>query len=189
MILAPPENGGRLFNVETGLGTPICLSKTDMEKAMSTAPGASDYISESAFQGTLARRVFAFLIDYVLLGLVLLLAAVVVFFLGVLTLGVAWFIYPVLGVLTAMLYFGMTVGGEKQASPGMRMMGLILVQQSGRPVDFFTAIVHLVLFWLCNSVLTPLVLLVGLFTNRNRLLHDLLLGTAMADRAAYNTIS
>ena len=156
---------------------------------MSTAPEATDYISESAFQGTLARRVFAFLIDYVLLGLVLLLAAIVVFFAGILTLGVAWFIYPVLGILTALFYFGLTVGGQRQASPGMRMMGLILVQQSGRPIDFFTAIVHLVLFWLFNSVLTPLVLLVGLFTNRNRLLHDLLLGTAMADRSAYHTVS
>ncbi len=153
---------------------------------MSTAPQTGDYVSESAFRGTLARRVFAFLIDYVILGLLLLLAGVLVFFLGILTLGLAWFIYPVLGVLTAMLYFGMTVGGENQASPGMRMMGLVLVQQNGRPIDFFTAIVHLVLFWLFNSVLTPLVLLVALFTNRNRLLHDLLLGTAMADRSAYH---
>ncbi len=145
------------------------------------APGA---YNEAAFQGTLTRRIFAFIIDYVLVGLLVLLAGVLVFFLGVITLGLAWYIYPVLGVLIAMIYFGSTVGGASQASPGMRMMGLILVQQSGRPVDFMTAIVHLVLFWLFNSVLTPLVLLVALFTNRNRLLHDILLGTAMADRSA-----
>lgn len=155
---------------------------------MSSLPENTDFVRESAFQGTLGRRVFAFVIDYLLLGIVILLAAVLVFFLGVLTLGLAWFIYPVLGVLTAMLYFGLTVGGERQASPGMRMMGLVLVQQDGRPIDFFTAIVHLVLFWLFNSVLTPFILLVALFTNRNRLLHDLLLGTAMADRVAYNNI-
>lgn len=146
------------------------------------APGA---LNEAAFQGTLTRRIFAFLIDYFLLVLLILLAAVAVFFLGVLTLGLAWFVYPILGVLVAMLYFGATIGGSAQASPGMRAMGLILVQQSGRPIDFLTAIVHLVLFWIFNAVLSPLVLLVALFTNRNRLLHDILLGTAMADRAAY----
>lgn len=141
--------------------------------------------NEAAFQGTLARRIFAFIIDYVLVGLLVLLAAVGVFFLGIITLGLGWYIYPVLGFLVGMIYFGSSVGGASQASPGMRMMGLILVQQSGRPIDFMTAVIHLVLFWLMNSVLTPLVLLVGLFTNRNRLLHDILLGTAMADRAAY----
>ena len=146
------------------------------------APGTID---DRAFQGTLARRVFAFLIDYFLLALLILVAGVAVFFLGLITLGLGWYIYPVLGFLVAMIYFGTTIGGSAQASPGMRMMGLVLVQQDGRPVDFLTAIVHLVLFWLFNSLLTPLVLLVALFTNRNRLLHDILLGTAMADRSAY----
>lgn len=155
---------------------------------MTTAPQATDYVSETAFEGTLARRVFAFAIDYTLVLLLILGAGVVVFLAGILTLGLAWFIYPVLGVLTAMLYFGMTLGGKHQASPGMRMMGLTLVRQDGRPVDFLTAIVHLVLFWLFNSILTPLVLLVALFTNRNRLLHDILLGTAIADRAAYHRL-
>ena len=32
--------------------------------------------------------------------------------------------------------------------------------------------------WIGNAILTPFVLLVGLFTDRGRLLHDLLLGTA-----------
>ena len=34
-----------------------------------------------------------------------------------------------------------------------------------------------------NSVLTPLILLVGLFTDRSRLVHDLLLGTVIARTA------
>lgn len=152
---------------------------------MTTAPQTSDIVSDAAFQGTLARRMFAFAIDYVLILLLILGAGIVVFFAGILTLGLAWFIYPVLGILTAMIYFGMTLGGDSQASPGMRMMGLMLVRQDGRPVDFLTAVVHLALFWLFNAVLTPLVLLVALFTNRNRLLHDILLGTAIADRTAY----
>jgi uncharacterized RDD family membrane protein YckC len=36
-----------------------------------------------------------------------------------------------------------------------------------------------VLFWVSISFLTPLVLLVGLFNGRRRLLHDIILGTVV----------
>jgi uncharacterized RDD family membrane protein YckC len=38
---------------------------------------------------------------------------------------------------------------------------------------------HAVLFWVSISFLTPLVLLVGLFNGRRRLLHDIILGTVV----------
>jgi len=36
-----------------------------------------------------------------------------------------------------------------------------------------------VLFWVSISFLTPLVLLIGLFNGRRRLLHDIVLGTVV----------
>jgi uncharacterized RDD family membrane protein YckC len=39
-----------------------------------------------------------------------------------------------------------------------------------------------VLFWAGNAILTPLVLLVTLFSDRKRTLHDLLLGTIVLRR-------
>jgi uncharacterized RDD family membrane protein YckC len=38
---------------------------------------------------------------------------------------------------------------------------------------------HAVLFWISVSMLTPLVLLIGLFNSRRRLLHDIILGTVV----------
>jgi uncharacterized RDD family membrane protein YckC len=38
---------------------------------------------------------------------------------------------------------------------------------------------HAVLFWVSISFLTPLVLLIGLFNGRRRLLHDIILGTVV----------
>lgn len=140
-----------------------------------------------AYQGVLSRRVFAFLIDYAIVALLWIPAAVIVFFLGLLTLGLGWFLYPVLFVGVAMLYFGLTVGGSRQASPGMSMMGLALARTDGRPLDFLTAIVHLVLFWVGNALLTPFIVLIGLFTDRGRLLQDLLLGTVMMRADSYWT--
>ncbi|MFB2551187.1 RDD family protein [Ensifer soli] len=135
-----------------------------------------------AYQGVLSRRVFAFLVDYAIVAMLWIPAAVVVFFLGVLTLGFAWMLYPALFAIVAMLYFGMTVGGRSQASPGMRMMGIAVARTDGRPMDVMTAVVHLVIFWLANMLLTPLILLIGLFTDRGRLLHDLLIGTVTVRR-------
>ena len=132
-----------------------------------------------AYSGVLSRRVFAFIIDYLIVGLLWIPAAVVVFFLGIITLGLGWFLYPVLYVAVALLYFGLTLGGPSQATPGMRVMGIALMRVDGRPMDFLTAVVHMVLFWIFNSVLTPLILLAGLFIERSRLVHDLLLGTVM----------
>lgn len=138
-----------------------------------------------AYQGVLSRRVMAFVIDYAIVALLWIPAAVMVFFMGILTFGLAFALYPVLFAALAMLYFGMTVGGRNQASPGMNMMGLAIARTDGRPMDFLTAIVHLVIFWIANALLTPLVLLVGLFTDRGRLLHDLLIGTLTVRRDRY----
>jgi uncharacterized RDD family membrane protein YckC len=38
---------------------------------------------------------------------------------------------------------------------------------------------HALVFWFSVGLLTPLILLVGLFTRRRQLLHDLLLGTVV----------
>lgn len=131
-----------------------------------------------AYSGTLIRRAMAFCVDYILIAILIIPAAAILFFIGVLTLGLAWYLFPILGLIVAALYFGLSVGGASQASPGMRMMGIALVRVDGGKIDFWTAIVHLVLFWVLNSVLTPLILLAGLFTNRSRLIHDLMVGTA-----------
>jgi uncharacterized RDD family membrane protein YckC len=129
-----------------------------------------------AYRGVLSRRIVA---------LLWIPAAVIVFFLGILTLGLGFFLYPALFAIVAMLYFGLTMGGPSQASAGMNVMGLALARVDGRPIDFLTAIVHLVLFWIGNALLTPFIVLVGLFTDRGRLLHDLLLGTVVVRRDRY----
>ena len=61
----------------------------------------------------------------------------------------------------------------------MRMMGVHLERLDGRPIDGLVAIVHTVLFWAGNAILTPLILLATLFLDRKRTVHDLLLGTVV----------
>lgn len=98
-------------------------------------------------------------------------------------------LFGILGPAVALAYIWNTLGGPKQATTGMQIMGIRLDRLDGKPVDGMLAIVHSVLFWAGNVVLTPLILLATLFLDRKRTLHDLLLGTvvtrsdsAMSDR-------
>ena len=88
--------------------------------------------------------------------------------LGLLTLGLGWSLFAILGPAVALVYVWNTLGGRNQATVGMRMMGIRLDRLDGRPVDGLLAVVHSVLFWAGNVVLTPLILLVTLFADRKR---------------------
>ncbi len=123
------------------------------------------------------RRVIAFCVDYLVIALICVPVAAVIAILGILTLGLGWLAYGIMVPLVAVLYFGLTIGGEQQASVGMRMFAIRLERLDGGNVDFFLAVLHTVLFWAGNFILSPVVLVASLFSKRKRLLQDLLLGT------------
>lgn len=133
-----------------------------------------------AYEGVRTRRVIAFLVDYLVVGLLVIPFAVVVLLLGLLTFGLGWMLFSILVPAVALVYVWTTLGGPAQATVGMRLMGIRLERLDGRPVDGMLAVVHSVLFWAANALLTPLILLVTLFSDRKRTLHDLLLGTVVA---------
>lgn len=132
-----------------------------------------------AYDGVRSRRIFAFLIDYLIVAVLCIPFAILVALLGLLTFGLGWMLFSVLAPLVALAYIWNTLGGPRQATTGMQMMGIRLDRLDGRPIDGLTAVVHSVLFWAGNVLLTPLILLVTLFSDRKRTLHDLLLGTVV----------
>lgn len=135
------------------------------------------------FTGVLGRRFLAFVVDVVLLGLFELLAVLVVFALGLLTFGVAWFLFALpFFAIVAVLYVALTLGGPNAATPGMRLAGLAIRSTDGGRIGFAIAAAHVILYWVSISLLTPFILLIGLFSNRKRLLHDMLLGTVVMNR-------
>ncbi len=134
----------------------------------------------SAYAGVRTRRILAFLLDYAIVALLLVPFGLVVALLGLVTFGLGWSLFGILGPLVAGLYVWNTLGSARQATIGMRAMGIRLERLDGRRIDGLTAVVHTVLFWSANVLLTPLVLLATLFTDRKRTLHDLLLCTVVA---------
>ena len=135
--------------------------------------------------GVLGRRFFAYLLDLlVVLGLTLVLGFAIVI-LGFLTLGLAWWLFAILGPGTAILYSALTVGGPSQGTYGMRALGLRVVDAgTGGPVDLLTAAVHALLFYVAAGTFVLLVLdvLVGTVRADRRLGHDLLVGVLLVRR-------
>jgi uncharacterized RDD family membrane protein YckC len=146
-------------------------------------PHAFDpYLQPELFRGVLTRRVFAFLIDLVVLSVPVILGYIFIAVFGVITLGLGWVLFWLAWPATivwAIVYYGASIGGPHSATMGMRVMDLEVRTWYGAPGYFVLGACHAVLYWVSMSFLTPLVLLVGLFNGRRRLLHDIILGTVV----------
>jgi uncharacterized RDD family membrane protein YckC len=139
------------------------------------------------FEGVLARRVVAFIVDLIIIVLPLVIAAIFIFFLGLITFGLGWALFWLLSpasIIWALFYCGMTLGSPASATIGMRTMDLELRTWYGAPCYFVLGAVHAVVYWISISVLSPVILLVGVFNARRRLLHDILVGTVVINMPA-----
>lgn len=134
------------------------------------------------FDGVLARRVIAFIIDFVIIAAPVVLAAMFIFAFGIVTLGLGFALYwllPPATVIWAIVYFGVTLGSPASATIGMRVVDLEMRTWYGAPAYFVLGAVHAIVFWFTISALTPFILLVCFFNERRRMLHDILLGTVV----------
>src|SRR5258708_32284715 len=79
------------------------------------------------FRGVLTRRLFAFLIDLVVLSIPVILAVIFIAVFGVVTLGLGWALFWLVSpasVIWALIYYGASLGGPHSATVGMRVMDL-----------------------------------------------------------------
>jgi uncharacterized RDD family membrane protein YckC len=154
-------------------------------------PGASPEIGlfdpvsrPELYDGVLAKRVVAFFIDAIIVALLMIPAALVVAFLGIVTLGIGWILFAPLFAIVALGYVALTLGGDRSATVGQRTLGIEMrILDGKRPYPLLAAI-HALIFWFSVSVLTPLILIVGLLSGRSRLLHDLVLNTVFLNSRA-----
>ncbi len=143
------------------------------------------------FDGVLARRLIAFVIDLIILALPVIFGALFMVATTIATLGIAAILFAVLSplfwpliVLWAICYYGFTFGSPASATVGMRVMEIEMRTWYGAPAYFVLGCVHAIVYWVTISFLTPLILLVGFFNSRGRLLHDILVGTVVINAPA-----
>jgi uncharacterized RDD family membrane protein YckC len=170
---------------------PICAAMSETPRLGVTGdpkPHAYDPDRQPEyFDGVLARRIVAFLIDAIFVLGPILLLALFIFVFGLITLGLGWFLFALLSpifVIWAVVYTGGTLGSPQSATIGMRTMNLEMRTWYGAPMYFLLGAVHVIFFWVLTTALTPLVLIVGLLNPRRRLLHDFLTGTVVINNEA-----
>jgi uncharacterized RDD family membrane protein YckC len=156
--------------------------------SLDVKPHAYDPVANpELFEGVLARRVVAFLVDLIIIGVPILLAMIFIGILGLVTFGLGWFLFWLVypgSVIWALIYYGSTFGSPASATFGMRLMDLEMRTWYGAPAYFVLGAAHAVVFWITVSVLTPFILLVAFFNQRRRLLHDILVGTVVINSTA-----
>lgn len=139
------------------------------------------------FEGVLARRIVAFLIDATIIIGPIILLAMFIFVFGLITLGLGWLLFWLLSpifVIWAIVYTGSTLGSPASATIGMRTMDLELRIWNGGRMYFLLGAVHVIFFWVITATLSPLVHLIALFNRRRRLLQDFLTGTVLINNAS-----
>jgi len=127
---------------------------------------------EWLFDGVRSRRVFAWLVDLLLIALLIFVLWLTLLMFGLMTLGLGM---PLLGVLPFVPfgYHFLFVCGPSSATPGQQAFDLIVRRNRdlGRPTPL-QAFVYVLLFYLTLAT-TGLLLLVALITEHKRTLHDL----------------
>ncbi len=140
-------------------------------------------VDRSRFKGLRRRRVFGWMIDVAICGLLSWAAVVPATFLGLLSFGVllgpAFFVVA----LVPLAYNAILISGTKRSTWGQRLAGVRIETPDGRAATLLQAAAHFILFYL-GVVFTGGVIVVWSFFNANKsLVHDLLTGIE-AHRAA-----
>src|ERR671917_472277 len=99
-------------------------------------------VNPALYEGVRSRRVFAFFIDVGVILFLMLVATLVIAVLGVFTLGLGWFLFPLVWPVVALLYEVLTKGGPASATPGMRFMGVELRTLEGERMNYPLALLH-----------------------------------------------
>jgi uncharacterized RDD family membrane protein YckC len=131
------------------------------------------------YQGVLWRRIAAYLIDLLCIGLIAVGVWIVLAVLWLMSFGLLgpllWFLFG----LIPLAYHTLLLSGARSATFGMRVFDLELRSVSGERPSFVQALIQTALFYVTVGMTCSLILLVALFNGRRRTLHDFLAGTVI----------
>lgn len=136
------------------------------------------------YDGVALRRLMAFFLDLVLIGIVVVVAWMAAFALSVLSLFLITLPMALGTLLFVVLYDILTIGGPAAATPGMRALGLKVMTWSGGRPDNLQVLLMSALFWTIYSLTGGLAAVVALLNPRWRCAHDFLAGTVVVRTTA-----
>jgi uncharacterized RDD family membrane protein YckC len=139
-------------------------------------------VTPDMLDGVVWRRVLAYFVDFILIGIIIGLLALVVF-LPVTVISFGLLTSPMIAVvgLIPLAYHVLLIGGRHAATFGQRLFDLRVMDIGGAQPDYMQAAVQCVLFYL-TLALTGFLLLFVFLNPQRRTLHDRLSGTVVVRR-------
>jgi uncharacterized RDD family membrane protein YckC len=128
------------------------------------------------YDGVPTKRGLAWVVDILLItGLT--------FLAGIVTLSVAWWLWPLAYLAIGAIYRISTLA-NRSATWGMRLVGIELRRQDGERFDGTTAVLHVAGYYASMTFILPTIASIAavLMTERRQSLTDLLLGSAAINR-------
>ncbi len=130
-----------------------------------------DFVSN----GVLGRRLFAWIIDAAVIGVIAFGLAILIWMIGFATLGLGFGLLSVLPFVPV-LYHVLSLLSPASATPGQQLCGLIVRRNADfGPPTLLQAVVSVLVYY-ATLATSGLLLVVALFVPRKRTLHDLLSG-------------
>ena len=126
------------------------------------------------------RRAAAYLMDVVAIAVLCVLAWVALSLLAALSFGLLFPLQVTVIALLPVAYHTYFIGSTG-ATPGMRFFDIELRSWTGSRPEYFQAFLQTVLFYMTTLLTSWLILLVALFNDRGRCLHDYLSGCVVVN--------
>lgn len=133
------------------------------------------------YGGVMPRRILAYLVDVVIIAVLGFILGLALWLIGVLSFGLLTPLAVVAMALWPLAYHSFFVAA-RGATPGMDLFGLELRDWGGGRVEPLQAVLLVLLFYVTVSLTAWLVLVVALFNERGRALHDILASSVMVRR-------
>jgi uncharacterized RDD family membrane protein YckC len=140
-------------------------------------PGGEIDTAAFDYDGAVFKRVVAFLLDLVIMGILIALFAVAATIVGVLSFGLLLGPLLALGSLVPLAYHTWFLGGHKSATIGMQFMGIELRTWDGHRPGYLQGALQTIVFYVSCTVTSWLILVAVFFNDRKRTLHDIVCGT------------
>ena len=135
-----------------------------------------------AYEGVLWRRTLAYFVDLCVIGVIAVLCWIVFAVLWLLSFGLLgpglWFLFG----LIPLAYHTLLLSGPRSATVGMRLFDVELRSVTGERPSLLQALIQTALFYITVWGTCSLILLLVLFNQHKRTLHDMLAGTVVVRR-------
>lgn len=134
------------------------------------------------YDSVIGRRSAAYLLDVLIIAVLAACGTFVISLAGILSAGLLTPLGIVALILLPIAYHTFFIG-QQGATPGMLWLDLEVRSWTGAPPDFSRAFLMTALFYITVTITSWLVLIVALFNDHQRTVHDYLAGTVVVRRS------